>query len=196
DLSWMEEWLADSSIDFKVIHLINQLYIPFRVRLMKVIRADLSWMEELLADSSIDFKVIHLIRDPRASLVSINRFKSWDKSPEHRCSKLLTDMCAYDRLVKTYPHKLMRVTLEDLSLDPWYATHIMFKFLFDQEELPERTKLFLKTHMSTTGHKTSMNTVRDSKREYEAWRYKIKSRLLSDIQNEPACREIINKMGH
>ncbi|KAG7159369.1 carbohydrate sulfotransferase 3-like [Homarus americanus] len=181
---------------------LNKLSLPEMcraapVRIMKVIRGRISWLKDILSDPKINLKIIHLTRDPRGSLNSISKFgPTWPHDPHERCSVMKDDMDAYDKLSPKFPSKLLQVHFEDLCLHPENAIGNIFKFLFGNSSLPTATQRYINLHMNTEVKPNAMGTIKKSKSEFEAWRYKIPERLLSKVEVEPVCLYTIHRMRH
>ncbi|XP_045615916.2 carbohydrate sulfotransferase 3-like isoform X1 [Procambarus clarkii] len=166
------------------------------IRIIKVIRARLSWMTNLLSDPLLNLKIIHLTRDPRGSLNSINRFKNWNKNPHDRCIGLQEDMNVYDKLHKQFPSKLIQIKYEDLSIHPHSIIGEILQFLYGDATLPDNMEDYISSHMSNQSVNNVMSTIKNSNKQYEAWRYKISEKVLNSIETEPTCLEPIKRMRY
>ncbi|XP_042239297.1 carbohydrate sulfotransferase 1-like [Homarus americanus] len=166
------------------------------VRIIKVIRARLSWLEDMLSDPLMNLKIIHLTRDPRGSLNSIRKFGRWGLDLQGRCSALKDDIDAYGRLSQKFPSKLLQIHLEDMCLHPENVTGDIFNFLFGSSNLSAALRIHLTSHTTKEGQNNPMSTTKDSKKEFEAWRYKIPEKLLQEVEAEPSCIYAIQRMNH
>ncbi|XP_064102520.1 carbohydrate sulfotransferase 3-like [Macrobrachium nipponense] len=166
------------------------------IRVVKVIRSRLSWIEGLLKDNSLNMKAIYLVRDPRGSIASMQKL-GWNSSPAKQCSLLDTDLKDFNRMVKLYPEKLLRVQLEKMCIQPQETVTELFRFLFDDPTLSERAQGFVEQHMrAAKSNSGAMDTVKNSSEEFQAWRWEISEQKLSDIEKEPTCQSAIRALGH
>ncbi|XP_068237471.1 carbohydrate sulfotransferase 1-like [Palaemon carinicauda] len=168
-----------------------------KVRVAKVVRARLSAIEDLLQRSSPPFvKVIHLTRDPRGSITSMQSL-FWNWKPSSKCEYLWEDMQVYDRLVQKYPESLINITHEELSLHPTRTMEKLNRFLHGTPDISIDTRRYIKRHMNSTRYQEDpLSTFNTSQDKYQSWRWKINGRLLSEIENEPTCRKVIERYGH
>ncbi|XP_069950453.1 carbohydrate sulfotransferase 3-like [Cherax quadricarinatus] len=166
------------------------------IRIIKVIRARMAWMKNLLSNNSLDLKIIHLIRDPRGSLYSISKFKDWNKDPHERCLGLQEDLQSFDQLSQEFPTKLLQVKYENLSLHPHNVSKDILQFLYGDGNLPEYLVTYISTHMTNNSESHSMSTTKESKKQYEAWRFKMPQKMLKAVQDEPTCLYSIKYMQH
>lgn len=166
------------------------------IRITKVIRARLSWLENMLSDALLNLKVIHLTRDPRGSIRSISTF-GWPSDQHDKCSELEQDLDAYEILSQKFPTKVLQLRYEDFCVSPVSSTREIFKFLLRIDNIPDTVQAYLDSH--STGKmekKGSMSTFKNSKQQYDAWRYKISPELLDKIEKEPACLRSIKRMQY
>lgn len=164
------------------------------IRFMKVIRARLGWLEPLLEDPSLNLKIIHLTRDPRGCINSIRKFK-WDKDPYNRCSDLENDLVSFDALKIKFPSRLLQVQYEELCIRPFEVTSNIMAFMTGNPLLPDNIRNFLTNH-TTNSVKNVMSTYKDSKTQFEAFRYDIPASLLASIESEPTCLSSIRRLRH
>lgn len=168
------------------------------VKIAKVIRSRLSWLEDLLRSSSetSEVKVVHITRDPRASLNSLSNL-GWRRNSASRCLSLESDLNEFEGLVLRYPKRLHHLSLEELSVQPKIVSERLFSFLFGNATLPAMTRRFLESHLyAQTPTRGSMSTHKDSRKEYQAWRWRISAEELRDVEEDPACRRTIQRLGH
>lgn len=165
------------------------------VRLMKVIRARLAFLETYVRDAD-NFKVIYLTRDPRGSLNSIARFKSWNQDPHERCQSLEDDLATYELFSEIYPSKVFHVKYEDFCLHPENKTSEILSFLTGNHTIPQGLRDYLAEHMSRRRGNRNMSTFKESRTEFQAWRSKISEDLLRKVESEPACANSVLKMDH
>ncbi|KAK7056530.1 hypothetical protein SK128_011873 [Halocaridina rubra] len=166
------------------------------VRMAKMIRSRLIWLESLLNDESFNVKIIHLTRDPRGSLLSYRKL-GWDASSSKQCSRLYTDMKDFEKLAKFYPTKLFHLQLEALSTAPYKTLGHLFGFLYGNSTLPKRVKDFVERHMNSLRPSYgNMDTIKNSKIEFDAWRWKISVKILRVIEKEESCRSAIGQLNH
>lgn len=165
------------------------------VRLTKVIRSKLVFLEKYVRDAD-NFKVIYLTRDPRGSLNSIAKFKTWNQDPHERCEGLEDDLAAYEIFSEIYPSKVLHVKYEDFCLHPENKTSEIMSFLTGNHTIPQELRDYLAEHMSKRRGNRNMSTFKDSRKEFQAWRSKIPEDLLKKVESEPACASSVLKMGH
>ncbi|XP_064079553.1 uncharacterized protein LOC135196644 [Macrobrachium nipponense] len=142
-------------------------------------------------------KVIHLTRDPRGSITSMQGlFLDW--KPSLKCGPLWEDMQVYDRLVQKYPERLINVHPRgQLSLHPTKTMAKLTRFLTGRPDVSAGTHRYIKRHMNSTRYREDpLSTFNTSKNKYQSWRWQINGRLLSQIENEPSCRKVIERYGH
>ncbi|XP_042864217.1 carbohydrate sulfotransferase 3-like [Penaeus japonicus] len=166
------------------------------VRVMKVIRSKLVFLEDYIRDTDVNLKVIYLTRDPRGSLNSISKFKSWNQDPHERCHSLEDDLATYELFSEIYPSRVLHVKYEDFCLDPEGKASEIISFLVGNPAIPQELRDYLAKHMSERRGDWNMGTFKDSKTEFQAWRSKISQDLLKKVEAEPACSNSILKMGH
>ncbi|KAK4301925.1 hypothetical protein Pmani_025954 [Petrolisthes manimaculis] len=166
-----------------------------QIRFMKVIRARLGWMESLLEDPTVNLKIIHLARDPRGSINSIRKFK-WDNEPLSRCSDLENDMDSFDSFQERFPSKVIQVNYEELCTHPIEVTSNMLGFITGDSSVPDNIRHFLTNHTTNSVSNHVMSTFKESKKQFEAWRYQIPASLLKNVENEPTCLSSIKRLHH
>ncbi|KAK7014783.1 hypothetical protein SK128_019104 [Halocaridina rubra] len=189
-------------------------------RIIKVIRARMKWMQHLLDDSNIDLKVIHLVRDPRASIFSSSKTFKKELKAKYSCGDLYEDLLTTPKLIKEYPNRVMGITYEDFSIDP-YGKIVCSKYPFQQlwgyqspsisrateiwqfisgeqnASLPDAWSKYLESH--TRGQpkgKTdqSYSTYRYTYKEYQQWRLQITQEALVEI--EKYCEPSLKILGY
>lgn len=168
-----------------------------RVKVIKVIRSRLAWLAALLNGKS-NVKIIYLTRDPRGSLVSISRM-GWDSHPFRRCAALIADLDAYSSLHTSHPKRIIRLSLEEFSLNPFQTTQRIFHFVYGSSVLDDSVRNFLSEHTNasrTWPNYGNMDTHRSSAQDLESWRKSVTNRQLRAVEQEQLCRVAITRLGH
>lgn len=165
--------------------------------IIKVIRYRIRWLKEMLSDENYDMKLVYMIRDPRASLRSM-----WAHllklSPMEACPLIEDDLAQIQELQEKFPGRALRLEYENFCLDSGAEAKKLWRFLSDDPNanLPPLWLRFLEkhTHMKKSNKTPVFGTVRNTRQEYEAWRWEIKEDLLNET--EKYCSSVISKLGH
>ncbi|KAG0719399.1 hypothetical protein GWK47_007283 [Chionoecetes opilio] len=157
-----------------------------------------SCLKRSLLHGGSNVKIIYLTRDPRGSLVSMNRM-GWDSQPARRCAALITDMNAYTSLHASHPQRIIHLSLQQFSLKPFETTQRIYSFIYGSSVLNESIQRFLSEHTNASHawpNDGNMETHRSSVHNAETWRQSISRRHLRAVEQEQACREAIKRLGH
>ncbi|KAK8403911.1 hypothetical protein O3P69_000160 [Scylla paramamosain] len=133
-------------VDISVIHPFTKYKHWYQVRLqdlidrcrqepliiIKVIRLRLQWVRELMNRKEMDnVKVIHLVRDPRGSLISMEKLK-WNTTEKDACVKIYKDLQERETMASLFPNRYTFVKYEDLCRDPYGEARRLVQFISDE----------------------------------------------------------------
>ncbi|XP_050693041.1 carbohydrate sulfotransferase 1-like isoform X2 [Eriocheir sinensis] len=190
--------------------------------IIKTIRTRLKWVLTRMQRNEFDnVKVIHLVRDPRGSYISMKKLK-WGVTEEEMCDHINRDLQERKAMMSLFPSRYTFVKYEDLCRDPYGQTRRLVRFIQgkgDEEpttlgnnaessinsteagrdaywDLPKGVRDYLHRHLhSSLAHmRGPFTTVRDTSSMYQRWRWVITQEQLQVL--EPACRKVIDTLGH
>ncbi|XP_068244085.1 carbohydrate sulfotransferase 1-like isoform X2 [Palaemon carinicauda] len=176
---------------------LTKLCLRKRNKLLKVIRFRVSWAKELL-NQDASLKVIHIVRDPRGTFQSLKSHKMVQRNYSQWCPKIQEDLEIGPLVSASFPKSFMSIKYEDLCYDPVGISLEIWSFLMGRNatSLPDTWSKYLDAHTKVSDKRqfSEYNTMRDSEKEAEAWRYEIDEQTLVGVERE--CAKVLELLEH
>lgn len=172
-------------------------------QVMKLVRLGIGHIHDWLKyfdQISGTLKIVHLVRDPRGILASRRAISFCTNStlcsnPGALCQEMAGDLEAFRRIEKDFPESSLRVRYEDIALEPFKQTKLLFIKLGLQ--FSDLTTVFLRQHTqngTTQEVADPFSTKRNSTENAFLWKKRLNT---TEIQNiEMQCRGVLRELGY
>lgn len=174
-----------------------------KVNMMKLARLKMRQVETLMENkiNDLNVKVVYLVRDPRGTMSSRKKL-TWCveehncTSIETLCSEMREDLSIFKLLKSANPMKYILVRYEDLAMNSYDQS----KILFDRLNIPfsSTAKRYLKTHTNASevdqSKRNPYTTKRNSKSIPFEWKTTLNVSEIAHVQNK--CSDLITDLGY
>ncbi|CAG2187097.1 CHST1 [Mytilus edulis] len=179
------------------INKLEQVCLSKPRRIIKVIRLQVASLEHILKQTT-NIKIIYLVRDPRATTMSMLKYKliqSVVKGSEIICNKMMADRNATKLFKSVYPNNIFVLRYETLVQKPVQVFGKVFSF----SNLPFTLKVdnYIKHHLLGRDQRNRspwLTKFGNALRIANTWRTFISSEQLHDI--DTACHRTYKAFGY
>ena len=182
----------------------NSICLKHPIRLIKAVRLEALYLETILTHFGSSLKIIYLTRDPRG-VMSSRWNRGWctdDCSSIYSfCQALNNDLTIYEDLKIRYPDQVYLRRYEDLVLDLYNQSKLLFDFLELRPDHPFAEN-FINIHTdgkhSDPSYEKNLEgtliTFKEPKKVVFQWQQKLSSSQIKSIQD--ACSEPMTRLGY
>ena len=157
---------------------------------MKEIRLDFRLVAPLLKYHP-DLRIIHLVRDPRGVMASSN----WPNTVKATCSRLISDIKAYQLTLQKYPGCCIQIRYEDLASYPEATARRIYDHVGVNAEVYLGDWLM---KINNPDHNSgSMGTYRSNMTaEAYDWKIKLSPAIMKYVMRIPDCITVIKLLNY